>query len=279
MLKNVLALVRPNNSSLAFERTNMSANLNLKSRAPSAPTPAAPLPNPDPCFAPAGPASSERLNAAIRAETTWCWVASAGSRSSAWRQAARAALGSPACSAPSAVAARRLSSSACTRRRQEGQASRAGAICVPHCAHTDGARPGTSASVIYEGLRRCGASGGLVRPCDLQGDAPVELPRLVQREPRDQQVDRARDADHYRSRIRERDDHREAKGDSGQARARRRTGRGVAGRADAGGDRGGRGGPGAPFLLQLAGDQRGVGHHDGGVGEKHGDQLVARAAT
>src|SRR5438034_3088706 len=172
MLKNVLALVRPNNSSLAFVRTNMSANLNLKSRAPSAPTPAAPLPNPDPCFAPAGPASSERLNAAIRAETTWCWVASAGSRSSAWRQAARAALGSPACSAPSAVAARRLSSSAYTRRRQEGQASRAGAICVPHCAHTDGARPGTSASVIYEGLRRCGASGGLERPCDLHGDAP-----------------------------------------------------------------------------------------------------------
>src|SRR5207244_1595881 len=163
MLKNVPALVRPNNSSLAFVRTNMSANLNLKSRAPSAPTPAAPLPNPDPCFAPAG-------------------------------QAARAALGSPACSAPSAVAARRLSSSAYTRSRQEGQASRAGAICVPHCAHTDGARPGTSASVIYEGLRRCGASGGLVRPCDLHGDAPVELPRLVQREPRDQQVDRARDA-------------------------------------------------------------------------------------
>src|SRR3989449_6385585 len=156
MLKNVLALVRPNSSSLAFVRTNMSANLNLKSRAPSAPTPAAPLPNPDPCFAPAGPASSERLNAAIRAETTWCWVASTGNRSSAWRQAARAALGSPACSAPSAVAARRLSSSACTRRRQEGQASRAGAICVPHCVHSDGARPGRSASVIYEDYAAAG---------------------------------------------------------------------------------------------------------------------------
>src|SRR6266403_363439 len=198
MLKNVLALVKPNSSSLAFVRTNMSANLNLKSRAPSAPRPAAPLPNPDPCFSPAGPASSERLSAAIRAETTWCWVASAGNRSSASRQAARAALASLACSAPSAVAARRLSSSACTRRRQEGQASRAGAICVPHCAHTEGARPGRSASVIYEGLRRCGASGDLIWPCDLQGDAPVELPRLIQGEACDQQVDRARNADHDR---------------------------------------------------------------------------------
>src|SRR4029077_13647418 len=255
MLKNVLALVRPNSSSLAFVRTNTSANLNLKSRAPSAPTPAAPLPNPDPCFAPAGPASSERLNAAIRAETTWCWVASAGNRSSAWRQEARAALGSPACSAPSSVAARRLRSSACTRRRQQGQASRAGAICVPHCTHTDGARPGTAASVIYKALRRCGASGGLVRPGDLQGDAPVELPRFVQREPRDQQVERARDADHDRSRIRERDDHREAERNGGQARARRRIWGRVSGRVDPGGRRGGRAGPGAPLLLQLAGDQ------------------------
>src|ERR1041385_435440 len=260
MLKNVLALVRPNSSSLAFVRTNMSANLNLKSRAPSAPTPAAPLPNPDPCLAPAGPASSERLNAAIRAETTWCWVASAGNRSSAWRQAARAALGSPACSAPSAVAARRLRFSACTRRRQEGQASRAGAICVPDCPHTDAARPGTAASVIYKALRRCGASGGLVWPGDLQGDAPVELPRLVQREPRDQQMDPECDADPDTSRIRQRDDHGEAEGNGGQARPRRRVWRGVSGRVDPGGHRGGRPGPGAPLLLQLAGDQRGVGH-------------------
>src|SRR5207247_9524407 len=170
-------------------------------------TPAAPLPHPDPCFTAAGPPSRERLKAAIRAATTWCWVEFGGRSSSAWRHAARAALTSLRWLACSASAARRLRPSEWTRRWHDGQASRAGAICVPHCAHTDGARPGTSASVIDDGLRRCGASGGLVRPCDLHGDAPVELPRLVQREPRDQQVDRARDADHYRSRIRERDDH------------------------------------------------------------------------
>src|SRR2546426_10720241 len=88
MLRSVPAFVRPKRSSLALVRTNTSANSNLKSRAPSAPTPATRLPHGDPCFTVAGPPSRERLKAAIRAETTWCWVASAGNRSSAWRQAA-----------------------------------------------------------------------------------------------------------------------------------------------------------------------------------------------
>src|SRR6266576_1243718 len=83
----------------ASVRTNTSANLNLKSRAPSAPTPAAPLPHGDPGFTVAGPPSSDRLKAAIRTDTTLCWVASVGNRSSAWRQAVNAPLGSPACSA------------------------------------------------------------------------------------------------------------------------------------------------------------------------------------
>src|SRR6267142_1601231 len=95
MLKSVPPFVKPSSSNLAFVRTKRSADLNLKRRAPSAPTPAASLPHLAPCPAVAGVASKERLKAAIRAATTWYWVASVGNRSSAWRQAANAALGSP----------------------------------------------------------------------------------------------------------------------------------------------------------------------------------------
>src|SRR5207245_910443 len=107
MLSSVPALVSPKRSSLAFVRTNTSANLNLRSRAPSAPTPAAPLPHGDPCFTVAGPPSSDRLKAAIRTATTLCWVAPVGNRSSAWPQALNAPLGSPTRSARCAGAARR----------------------------------------------------------------------------------------------------------------------------------------------------------------------------
>src|SRR6267143_2011199 len=255
MLKSVPPFVKPSSSNLAFVRTNRSANLNLKRRAPSAPTPAASLPHLALCPAVAGVASKERPKAAIRAATTWYWVASVGNRSSAWRQAANAALGSPPCAARSAVAAKRLSSSACTRRWQDGQASRAGAMCVPHCAHGDGARLGTAASVIDDGLRRRGAGSGRVWPRDLECDAPVELPRFVQREPGNQQVERTRDADHDRSRVRECDDQRQTEGDHEGPRPWRRPRRRVGGGVDPGWGRGGRGRLRAPLVLQVAGDQ------------------------
>src|SRR2546429_324866 len=154
MLRNVPPFVRPSSNSFAFVRTNSSTNLNFTSSAPTAPTPAAPLPQGDPCFGATGRLSKARLRSRIRAETTVCWLESGGRSSSAWRHAASAALVSPAWAGRSPPAANRLGAAEWT-----------------------------------------------------------------------------------------------------QARARRRTGRGVGGRADSGGHRGGRGGPGAPFLLQLAGDQ------------------------
>src|SRR5437773_348042 len=122
MLKKVPPFVRPSRSSLAFVRTNTSANLNFASSAPRAPRPAAPFPQGDPCFVAAGRVSNARLKARMRAETTSCWVESGGRSSSAWRHAARAALTSLACVACSASAARRLRSSEWTRRWQDGQA-------------------------------------------------------------------------------------------------------------------------------------------------------------
>ena len=92
------------------------ANLNLISSAPSAPRPAACLPQRELCVGAAGWRSTAWLSATIRAETAWCCVESCGSRSSAWRQAARAPLVSPACTPRSASAAKRFSSSVWTRR-------------------------------------------------------------------------------------------------------------------------------------------------------------------
>src|SRR5689334_15745919 len=133
MLNSVPALVSPNSSNLAFVRRNTIAKLNFASSAPRAPSPAAPLPHREVGFAPAGWFSTARLRATMRAATAWCWVESLGSRSSAWRQAPKAPLASPAWPARSASAARRLSPSAWTRRWQDGHASNADATCVPHC--------------------------------------------------------------------------------------------------------------------------------------------------
>src|SRR5207249_1042679 len=132
MLRNVPPFVRPSSNSFAFVRTNSSTNLNFASNAPTAPTPAAPFPHGDPCFVAAGRLSKARLRSRIRAETTVCWLESGGRSSSAWRHAASAALMSPAWAVRSASAASRLRASEWTRRWQDGQASRAGAICVPH---------------------------------------------------------------------------------------------------------------------------------------------------
>ena len=150
MLRNVPPFVRPHSNSFAFVRTNSSTNLNFTSSAPTAPTPAAPFPHGEPCLVAAGRRSKARLSSRIRAETIVCWLESAGSSSSASRHVARAALMSPAWAVRSASAASRLRASEWTRRWQDGQESRAGAICVPHWGQASGWRPAapTSASVI-----------------------------------------------------------------------------------------------------------------------------------
>src|SRR2546428_809870 len=78
MLRNVPPFVRPSSNSFAFVRTNSSTNLNFTSSAPTAPTPAAPLPQGDPCFGATGRLSKARLRSRIRAETTVCWLESGG---------------------------------------------------------------------------------------------------------------------------------------------------------------------------------------------------------
>src|SRR6266487_4330086 len=70
IVKNVLALVSPSRSSLAFVRRKMRANLNLTSNAPSAPSPAAPLPSRDVWRAACGSRSRARLSSRTRADTT-----------------------------------------------------------------------------------------------------------------------------------------------------------------------------------------------------------------
>src|SRR6266480_4896048 len=121
--------------------------------------------------------------------------------------------------ARAASAARRLRSSEWTRLWQDGQASRTGAICVPQCGQPRGARPWTSATIGDELGRRAGR--GLVRSGDLERDTPVELPRLIQREAGDQQVDRTRNADHDGGRVREHDDQPESDGDRERSRQMR----------------------------------------------------------
>src|SRR5438309_1926043 len=110
MLRNVPPFVRPSSNSFAFVRTNSSTNLNFTSSAPTAPTPAAPLPQGDPCFGATGRLSKARLRSRIRAETTVCWLESGGRSSSAWRHAASAALVSPAWAVRSAPVDLRRSS-------------------------------------------------------------------------------------------------------------------------------------------------------------------------
>src|SRR2546430_956131 len=287
IVKNVLALVSPSRSSLAFVRRKMRANLNLSSRAPSASSPAALVPTREVRFATRGSRSMARLSSRMRAEITSCWVESPGSRSSVSRQAASAELRSPACVARSAAAARRLSSSAWTRRWQDGHASSAAATSVPHWGHLDGAPRGASLTASGSGGR---GPRGLIRSRHPERHAPVQLPGLVQRETGDEQMKRAADADHDRGGKREREQ------DDNSQEQRERSRPGVAGlrcRGEGPRCRGRGAGPTAArvecraarvracldFLPQLARDQRRVRRHDRAVGEEHRQQLVAPATS
>src|ERR1051326_2212031 len=282
IVKNVLALVSPNRSSLAFVRRKIRANLNLTSNAPRAPSPAAPLPSRDGCGVARGcrGPSMARLSSRARADATGCGVESRDKSSSASRQAASAALESPAWVACSAAAARRLSSSVCTRRWHDGHASRAGATSVPHWGHGDPARP-RKPSVTEEPSAGYG-SRSLIGSRHPQRHAAVQLPGLVQREPRNEQMQRARETDYDRRGVREpeEDDHAEQQGQGAGALVA-----GGRGGADGSRGRGGRGRhtggirPRLYFLPQLARDQRRVRRHYRAVREEHRQQLVAPATT
>src|ERR1051325_2554003 len=282
IVKNVLALVSPSRSSLAFVRRKMRANLNLTSNAPSAPSPAAPLPSRDVCGVARGSRfpSMALLSSRTRAGTTWCCGASRGRRSSAARQAASAALESPAWVACSAAAARRLSSSVCTRRWHDGHASSAGATSVPHWGQGDAARP-RKASVTEEPSAGYG-SRSLIRSPHPERDAAGQPPGLVQRDARNEQMQRARETDDDRRGVREPEEHDHAKQQGQRAGALVAGGcRGV----DASRGRGSRGPPTGGtrprlyFLPQLARDERRVRRHHRAVREEHRQQLVAPAAT
>src|SRR6266540_1178157 len=273
MLKTVAPLVRPSSSSFAFVRTNTSANLNFTNSTPRAPRPAAPFPQGDRCFVPSGRLSRARLKSRTRAETTLCWVESGGRSSSAWRHTARAALTSPTCEARSASAARRLRSSEWTRRWQDGQASRAGAICVPHWGQTSGACPAASASVIGEALRGRRSRRSLVGTGDTQRDAPVELPRLVQSEPGDNQMQRTGDPDQDGRRVRERHNRGEPENQDGRSGGPALTTHAVAGGREHRGPRSV--GARARLLPQLARDHRRIGDDDGRVSEEYRQRLIS----
>src|SRR5258705_6616786 len=202
----------------------------------------------------------------MRSLTTAYCLLLGGRRSSAVRQAISASVKRPARLCSSASAARRLRSSENRSHPHAGHTNSAAATSVPQLGHAS-----KTGLLCWRAGRRDPVWSG-----DAQLHSAIELPRFVEGEPDDQNPDSVFETREKRRRVENPEQHDNPNGET--ERANRvglcQHGRRILNGLGVLGSRCGRRHLRRPVLANSLDDERDVGCHDGGVGEKDRKRLI-----